>query len=100
MFGLEFIKRLKPASYFYNDKISGLNNFKKHFGFLAQDINDVLDEDTYSVVNKRGSYYTVNYLELIAPMVKSIQELNLEIEKLKKEIEILKDEKNSHKQNS
>jgi hypothetical protein len=95
MFGLDLIKKLKPAVYFYNDKIENLNNGKKHFGLIAQDIKEVLPMEDYSVVQKKGNYLAVNYIELISPMIKAMQEMSSEIETLKNEIEILKNEKRS-----
>ena len=91
-FGLDLIKKLKPATYFYNDNVDNLNNGKKHFGLIAQDINEVLDQNTYSVVGNKGEYLTVNYIELISPMVKAIQEMSAQIEELKKEVEKLKND--------
>jgi hypothetical protein len=76
--GLDFINSIKPVSYYYDyDK----ENREKHFGVVAQDLlalNGV--KDTALVRQEHGgkdgaAYYGVAYTELIAPVIKAIQEL-------------------------
>lgn len=85
MFGLELIKKLKPVIFRYDTTKLDTDN-RKHFGLIAQDVNLVLDEYEYSVVQKDGQHYMVNYLELVAPLIKAVQELSKKVEKLEKEI--------------
>jgi len=89
--GLEIIKRLKPCIFQYKQvNENGIIDDKnlKHLGFIAQDLNEIFPEDEFAVVKKdQNGYYMVNLMELLAPIVKSIQELNDKVEKLQKQLE-------------
>jgi len=76
--GIDFIKSLNPVK--FNWKKSFGDDTKQHYGFLAQEIKETPLED--SVDGEEGEM-GMNYNELIAPMVKAIQELSAEVEKLK-----------------
>ena len=95
-FGLETIKKLKPCIFQYKqlDENGVVNDGNvKHLGFIAQDLNEIFPEGEFAVVKKdQNGYYMINLLELIAPIVKSIQELNIKIEMLQKQLEGIKDE--------
>ncbi len=95
-FGLETIKKLKPCIFQYKqlDENGVVNDGNvKHLGFIAQDLNEIFPEGEFAVVKKdKNGYYMINLLELIAPIVKSIQELNIKIEMLQKQLEEIKDE--------
>lgn len=86
----EIIQGLKPCTYRYND-IKALGD-KINFGFLAQDILEAFGED-YNFVQKNEDeeYFRVNYFQFIAPLVSVIQDQQKEINKLKTEIESLKE---------
>ena len=81
--GLDFIKQLKPVDY----KFKGQKE-QKH-GLIAQDIV-ALDTEFGGVTNNQqyggSDVYNVAYTELIAPLIKSVQELSQEVEELKKEL--------------
>jgi trimeric autotransporter adhesin len=88
--GLGFISKLKPVSY------SRINDDKKktEYGFIAQDIEKVLKETGVEnagmiTVDDEGRY-ELRYNDLLAPMVKAIQELKVENEIIKSENEELK----------
>src|SRR5262249_39095233 len=98
--GLDFIMRLKPVSYRYNDGDETLR-----YGFIAQDLAAALGtkfdkyvetkEPEHGVAlvgreNNQERTYRASYDELIAPMVKALQEQQAEIESLKSEINQLK----------
>ena len=75
--GLDFIKELAPVTYRYKHDARGADVF----GLLAQDISMVLNK--YGMENNRlvtsnpvSDYLSVNYLDLVAPMIKAIQELD------------------------
>ena len=82
--GLAFIARLKPVSYRFNN-----GDETQRYGFIAQDLEQALPEKLHAAVetaksehgvalierqNDRARTYRVAYGELIAPMVKAIQE--------------------------
>lgn len=80
MFGLEFIKKLKPCKWRY---LPPLDDGVEHFGFLAQEVDQLVPHDQYGVVviDKDG-IYGLRLTELIGPMVKAIQELEEKVKKL------------------
>lgn len=87
--GLEFIKSLRPVDYNYND-----SDIQRH-GFIAQEVAENKDFGGVSV-NAKGTdeeTYTMAYTELIAPMVKAIQDQQVMIEELQEEIKQLKEQK-------
>jgi hypothetical protein len=101
--GLNFISKLKPRQYRFNYRsdykvenadgtITELPNdgSKKrnrfHNGFLAQELEQAAKELNtdfagikHGCVNAGSDVYNVDYIELIAPMVKAIQELEARI---------------------
>lgn len=77
--GLNFISKLKPVSYFRN------NDEKKRteYGFIAQDVEEVLKESGVEnsgmlTISDEGMY-ELRYNDMLAPMVKAIQELSVEL---------------------
>ena len=99
--GLDFINALKTKSYKFRE-----NNFGgTHYGLLAQDIEDVLDQfnikvNEYAPVtkdkiideNKNERYrYGLSYTEFLAPIIKSVQELSAKNDALETKIKALED---------
>ena len=80
--GIDFINTLKPKSYNFKDLDKTHQDYgKKHYGLIAQDLKDGLLKD--SVDGEKDGEYGLMYNDLIAPMIKAIQELKAEIEILK-----------------
>ncbi|MFH2141885.1 MAG: tail fiber domain-containing protein [Bacteroidota bacterium] len=81
--GLDFITKLKPVSYIR------INNESKtrEYGFIAQDLEETLNvsgvADNGIISKDDKGMYGMRYNDLLSPMVKAIQELNAENEKLK-----------------
>jgi hypothetical protein len=77
-FGIDFINKLKPVTY---KMIKG--NGRTLHGFVAQDIETLIDgdNDALKIVNEDGTK-GVDYLSLIAPMVKAMQEMSARIKEL------------------
>lgn len=82
--GLEFVKKLRPVQY------ELLNNTEKHYGIIAQELektaNDlgVKFDGCKKVTTEQGKeIYVMNYTDLIAPLIKAVQELSEEIKNLK-----------------
>lgn len=73
--GLDFVNKLMPVSY---AMIKG--NGRKLHGFIAQDVEPLIDgdNDALKITNEDGSK-GVDYLSLLAPMVKAIQEMSEKI---------------------
>lgn len=87
--GLDFIQKLQPVSYRYNN-----GDDTERYGFIAQDLERALSVSLRETVetskpehglaliergNDKDRTYRVAYGELIAPMVKAIQEQQHEI---------------------
>lgn len=88
MFGWNFIKALRPAKYRYiKDKENGIEGVT--FGVMAQDIekylSSVSDEKFIILTKDKDGKFMVNYQELIAPMISTIQELQNRVEELEKQ---------------
>ena len=80
MFGLDFIKKLNPCKWRY---IPPLDDGVEHFGFIAQEVNELVPHDKYGiVVLTDDGTYALRLTELVGPLVKAIQELNERVEKL------------------
>jgi hypothetical protein len=106
--GLNFISKIKTKNY---KKKSGKSG-RKHYGLLAQNIKEVLDEMNINTkdfagyiyappkeeINNMGEVigmseetYALRYSEFIAPIIKSIQDLNNENNELKRKLRIQED---------
>ncbi|CAN5492828.1 hypothetical protein BH10BAC3_BH10BAC3_28520 [soil metagenome] len=106
--GLEFIRRLKPVT--YNENPEMLHNIwgtpdsllkkidhsqikNQHFiGFLAQDVEKAAIESGFDfpgidVPKNDKEVYSLRYVDFIMPMVKAIQEQQVLLETLQKQVE-------------
>ena len=79
MFGLEFIKKLKPCKWRYKPPI---DDGKTHFGFIAQEVDELAPKDQYAFTGTKEGIYYINYMEFIGPMVKAIQELDAKMDEI------------------
>jgi len=95
--GLDFIKSLNPVSYVRNND----EKKKTEYGFIAQELEIALNKAgaaNNGIISKDDAgMYSVRYNDLLAPMVKAIQEMNemnkaqqKMIEEMKKENQNLK----------
>lgn len=83
--GIEFIDQLAPKEYFWRDpKISG-----KFYGFIAQDVDKLGFE---GVDKSNPERWGLRYTELIAPMVKGLQEVHAEVHQLERQNRMLQAE--------
>jgi len=86
--GLGFISKLNPVSYFRKNDEKG----RIEYGLIAQEVEQVLKEcgienHAMLTITDEGMY-ELRYNDLIAPMIKAIQELKEQNEQLKKEKDI------------
>jgi hypothetical protein len=99
--GLNFIMKLRPVSfnwdhrdtyvrecgYEYGTKDGTLVGNKEHYGLIAQDLKSTINELNVNFdglgYDEEKDAYRVTYEELIAPIIKSIQEQQKQIEELK-----------------
>jgi hypothetical protein len=72
--GLDFINKLRPVSYYRNNDESK----KTEYGLIAQELEETLNSagvTNNGIISKDGEgMYSVRYNDLIAPMIKAIQE--------------------------
>ena len=102
--GLDFIKKLKPVSYKFN------NRTRTHYGLIAQDVETVLSDISKPTADFAGfikmepeeapkheenpvaeTRYGLRYNEFIAPLIKAVQEQQALIETLQTEVKALKE---------
>jgi hypothetical protein len=82
--GLDFINKLKPISYKWNK-----DDGKTHYGLIAQDLEETLTSLGKTIADFGGIYKEddspmgLGYSELIAPLIKAVQELSTEVAALK-----------------
>jgi len=98
-YGLDFVNSLRPVSYRYAFRNEEVEGVRTHMGFVAQEVEEVLgdeasnmgvwttsefeetgdwdenDEPIYSDADRQGLRYT----EMVAPLVKAVQELTTRI---------------------
>ncbi len=84
-YGIDALKHLKPVSYqFIEDKKN-----QQRFGFIAQELEEVIPE----LIRKDDlDNYSVSYIDMIAVLVKSVQEQQVLIEQQQKELQAIKAE--------
>ena len=96
--GLDFINDLTPVSYKWTEgeRLDASKDERNHQGLIAQEVAETLEKHGVDK-NKFGGldiqktdeyddFHAMSYEQLIAPMIKAIQELKTEIEELKKQI--------------
>ena len=86
--GLDFINKLKAVDYKFIDNTSN----RIHTGLIAQDVEEVLKDNDRAMLIKSNfideetgeekEIYALRYNELIAPLIKSIQELSEKVKLL------------------
>ncbi len=81
---LEKILKLRPVSFNMKSDLTALE-----FGFIAQEVEEVFP-DLVKTANDNDKTKSLNYVGMIAPLVKSVQELSVMVQELKKENELLK----------
>jgi hypothetical protein len=84
--GLNFISKLRPVSYLRKNDVT----LKTEYGFIAQEVDNALKSENAGEsglvsVDDEG-IYSLRYNDLLAPMVKAMQELNEENRSLKKQL--------------
>ena len=93
--GLDFICKLKPVSYKWNQNEGESLDTKTHYGLISQDVEEVIIEtgktlDDFGAVDKpeKGAM-GLSYNEFISPLIKAIQEQQEQIKKLQEKISAL-----------
>lgn len=84
----EVLKKLNAVSFTYKD---GYYAEKDDIGFIAEEVNKV--DTRLTIKDEKGVPYAINYNAITALNTKTIQELQVEIQELRKEIDLLKAKK-------
>ncbi len=98
--GLDFINKLKPVSFKWNQDEEELKlDAKTHHGLIAQDVEDVITglgktlDDICIAVKPEGKTFAgkdlpmaVDYNQLVAVLIKSVQELSAKVETLESKV--------------
>lgn len=78
--GLDFINQLNPVSYIRKSEDTETTKQKREYGFIAQELEQTLNnnnaKDNGIITKDDEGMLSVRYNDLLAPMVKAIQELN------------------------
>jgi hypothetical protein len=80
------IKQLRPAEHVYTDSTKG-STTRLTMSCMAQNLNEVWPLEKYTLLekDKDGYFIVANPHQLIFPLIKAVQELSEEIERLKNE---------------
>jgi len=86
--GLSFLSKLNPVSYTrINDESQ-----KTEYGLIAQELEEVLNEEgiknTGMITKTDEGFYELRYNDLLAPMIKAIQELKVENDELRSRLNV------------
>ena len=81
-YGLNVIEKLKPVTFDWNMRDGGKVDIKD-LGFIAQDLQEIDDDNLKLVYDTNPEKLEASYGRLIPVLVKAIQELKAEIEILK-----------------
>jgi len=100
--GLEFIRNIEPVSfnfdyrdtyvskcgYEYGTKDGTLSSLGKAYGFIAQQVKEILDSlevefDGVSMDENKDAY-RITYSDMIAPLIKAVQQTDSRLKKLEK----------------
>ena len=93
----DIVKNIKLKSYKYKEPEKHGNDTKKHIGFIANEVAEVIPQDFQGIVNTDKDYLRLNYIEMNTILWKALQEqmvvidkMNKKITKLEKEVKDLK----------
>lgn len=81
-YGLDFINKLNPVTFDWNMR-DGAKVGDKDLGFIAQELQEVDDENLKLVYSNNPDRLEASYGRLIPVLVKAIQELKLELDNCK-----------------
>ncbi len=92
-YGLDAVLKMRPVQYDYIFE----KTHQVHLGLIAEEVNELIpevvvkqDEKGMETTDVNGKTMGINYTDLTPVLIKAIQEQQAQIEALKQEIEILK----------
>jgi hypothetical protein len=85
--GLDFVDKLKPVKFVWNDRDENGKHDVEDFGFIAQDLKSAQEDSEASYLNlvydENPEKLEASYGKLLPILVKAIQELSAEVKELK-----------------
>ena len=93
--GLDFVNDLNPVSYKWikNERLDASKDKRSHQGLIAQEVAETLEKHGVNKndfggldiqkTDKYDDFHGMSYEQLVAPMIKAIQELKAEVDLLK-----------------
>jgi hypothetical protein len=103
-YGIDFLNKIRPVRYKWKDyskqrkdgTIEEKKFYRKHFGMLAQELEQALQEENIStqdfaayIYDSDSDTYAIRYGEFIPILIKSVQELSNQNKDLQERIELL-----------
>lgn len=80
------VKKMRPTVYRYNK--NWLDDGKQHFGFIAQELEEIFPSDDFGIVAEdENGNKMVRYHEVIPMLVKYINHLEERVKNLEKNVE-------------
>jgi hypothetical protein len=86
-YGLSFINSLNPVTYNWND------DGRADMGLIAQEVEEAGGDSIHIVgefTRTDGTFKSLSYDKMVVPLIKAVQELSAEIDRLRAEIKELK----------
>ena len=92
--GLDFVNDLNPVSYKWieNERLDASKDKRNHQGLIAQEVAETLEKHGVNKndfggldiqkTDKYDDFHGMSYEQLVAPMIKAIQELTAKVERL------------------
>ena len=79
--GMSLLRQLKPVKFYYNEEYTG-DPWRSHYGFVAQEYAEQMPDQTY--YDPSIDKLCIDTNELIAVLVKSVQQLEKRLEVLER----------------
>ena len=83
--GLDFINKLKPVSYKWNQYEGEISDTRTHYGLIAQDVEEVITSsgktlnDFGGVDKPEEGCMGLAYSQFVSPLIKAVQELSAKV---------------------
>ena len=85
---IEAVQKIRPVKYKHKTDYQGIDMEVEHFGFIAQELEEIFPSEDYGVVTEDpNGIKMVRYHEVIPLLVKYVQYLEDRVQKLEKSVE-------------
>ena len=87
----QLIESARPRKFRFKSEV---HEKGERYGFIAQELREVLDDASGIEFKNSHDYHNVHYMDFVAPLCKIVQDQQKQIESLKNEINTMKGERN------